>query len=313
VSMALVTLIRPGDAAYLAVPLLAASLLPGPERTGPGRDGWWRRWPAAAATGLGLLAGGAEWVAEAYLRFGGVASRLRAAGAEQGGFGLHFALLDELKALNGPTLCRPCTVGVRYPELDLWWFLLPVLVALAVLAARQAGRGTPAPGAPGPVTLETVLLPVACACCVAAQYLFMINYAAPRFLLPAYALLAVPAADGLAFLRNVPGAALRPAMTAVLGGLLAVSGRRAWSGGCRTSRSRSTPGARRPPAGPDRARRWPCWPGRAGGRRAGSPAGPSTASRVPGSSRSTSTYGGRERFSCGTGQEWSRTARMDVK
>ena len=38
-----------------------------------------------------------------------------------------------------------------------------------------------------------------CGLCVAAQYLFMINYAAPRFLLPAYALLAVPAADGLAF------------------------------------------------------------------------------------------------------------------
>ena len=70
------------------------------------------------------------------MRFGGIGARLRAAGAEQGGFGLHFALPDELRALNGPTLCRPCTVGVRYPELDLWWFLLPVLVALAMLAAR---------------------------------------------------------------------------------------------------------------------------------------------------------------------------------
>jgi hypothetical protein len=209
-SVALVTLVRPGDAAYLAVPLLAASLLPG-SLTGLLADGR-RRWQAVAAVVLGLLAGGAEWVAEAYARFGGVASRLRAAGAEQGGFGLHFALLDELRALNGPTLCRPCTVGVRYPELDLWWFLLPVLVALALLAARHGGRGA----------LGTVLLPAACACGVAAQYLFMIGYAAPRFLLPAYALLAVPAADGLAFLRNGLGSALRPAMTAVLAGLLAV-------------------------------------------------------------------------------------------
>ena len=153
------------------------------------------------------MAGGAEWVVEAYARFGGIASRLHAAGAEQGGFGLHFALPDELRALNGPTLCRPCTIGVRYPELDLWWFLLPVLVGLAVLAARARGPGglggwhPPSPGVPGGRPPgPALLLPAVCGLCVAAQYLFMINYAAPRFLLPAYALLAVPAADGLAFL-----------------------------------------------------------------------------------------------------------------
>ena len=199
-SVAFVTLVRPGDAVYLAVPLAVASVAV------------WRRWRAVAVIAAGLLAGGAEWVAEAYARFGGIGARLRAAGAEQGGFGLHFALPDELRALNGPTLCRPCTVGVRYPELDLWWFLLPVLVALAMLAARHAG---------GP-WLASVILPVACGLCVAAQYLFMIDYAAPRFLLPAYALLAVPAADGLAFLVTGAGPRLRPAMTAVLAGLLAV-------------------------------------------------------------------------------------------
>jgi hypothetical protein len=193
-SVAFVTLVRPGDAVYLAVPLVLAALLV------------WRSWPLAAAVVAGLLAGGAEWVAEAYARFGGIASRLHAAGAEQGGFGLHFALPDELRALNGPTLCRPCTIGVRYPELDLWWFLLPVLVALAVLAARRAG---------GP-DLRTVLLPAVCGLCVAAQYLFMINYAAPRFLLPAYSLLAVPAADGLAFLITGMGRELRPAMIAAV-------------------------------------------------------------------------------------------------
>ena len=61
-----------------------------------------------------------------------------------------------------------------------------------------------------------MLLPVVCGLCVAAQYLFMINYAAPRFLLPAYALLAVPAADGLAFLVTGMGRDLRPAMTAAV-------------------------------------------------------------------------------------------------
>ena len=61
-----------------------------------------------------------------------------------------------------------------------------------------------------------MLLPAVCGLCVAAQYLFMINYAAPRFLLPAYALLAVPAADGLAFLITGLGRELRPAMTAAV-------------------------------------------------------------------------------------------------
>ncbi len=193
-SVAFVALVRPGDAVYLAAPLVIAAIVV------------WRSWLRVIAVAGGLAAGGAEWVVEAYARFGGIASRLHAAGAEQGGFGLHFALPDELRALNGPTLCRPCTVGVRYPELDLWWFLLPVLVALAVLAARRAG---------GP-SLSTVLLPTVCGLCVAAQYLFMINYAAPRFLLPAYALLAVPAADGLAFLVTGLGRDLRPAMTAAV-------------------------------------------------------------------------------------------------
>jgi hypothetical protein len=202
-SIAFVTLVRPGDAVYLAAPLVVAAV------------GLWRSWPRAAAIIGGLVAGGVEWVVEAYARFGGIASRLHTAGAEQGGFGLHFALLDELRALNGPTLCRPCTVGVRDPELDLWWFLLPVLVALAVLAARRAG------GSSGP-SLSSVLLPVVCGLCVAAQYLFMINYAAPRFLLPAYALLAVPTADGLAFLITGMGRELRPAMTAAVSCFLIV-------------------------------------------------------------------------------------------
>jgi hypothetical protein len=167
------------------------------------------------AVAAGLVAGGAEWVVEAYARFGGVFARLHAAGAEQGGFGLHFALPDELRALNGPTLCRPCTIGYRDPELDLWWFALPLLVLLAVLVARQVGtaRGL---GRQGGAQLSSTLLAAVCGACLAAQYLFMINYAAPRFLLPAYALLAIPAADGLAFLMTGIHWDLRPAMTATV-------------------------------------------------------------------------------------------------
>ncbi|MDQ2811968.1 MAG: hypothetical protein M3Z75_08835, partial [Actinomycetota bacterium] len=166
--------------------------------------GWARRFGLAGVIAGALLAGGAEWVIEAYLRFGGIASRLHAAAAEQGGFGLHFALPDELRALNGPTLCRPCTVGFRDPGLDLWWLILPVLVAVGIVAARRAGQ------------LSSALLPTGCGLCLAAQYLFMIDYAAPRFLLPAYALFAIPVADGLAHLITGVSPGLRPAMTAVV-------------------------------------------------------------------------------------------------
>ena len=199
VSVAFVTLVRPGDAVYLCVPLLVVAAV------GALVAGGFARYGAAAAVIVaGLLAGGAEWVIEAFVRFGGIASRLHAAGAEQGGFGLHFALPDELRALNGPTLCRPCTMSFRDPGLDLWWLALPVLAALGILAARRAGR------------MATALLPAGCGLCLAAQYLFMINYAAPRFLLPAYALLAIPVADGLAFIRAAVGRDLRPAVTATV-------------------------------------------------------------------------------------------------
>ena len=191
VSVAFVTLVRPGDAVYLAAPLVAAAA-------------GWRNWRPVAAIGCGLLAGGAEWVIEAYVRFGGITSRLHAAGAEQGGFGLHFALPDELRALNGPTLCRPCVIGVRDPGLDLWWLALPLLVAAGIIAARHAGQ------------LATGLLPAVCGLCLAAQYLFMINYAAPRFLLPAYALFAIPVADGLAAAITGVSRDMRPAVTAVV-------------------------------------------------------------------------------------------------
>jgi hypothetical protein len=64
-ALASAALFRPGDAIFLAAPLLLAVLV---VRA-------WRRWPLAAAVAAGLVAGSAEWVAEAYVRFGGVARR----------------------------------------------------------------------------------------------------------------------------------------------------------------------------------------------------------------------------------------------
>jgi len=200
VSGAIAALVRPGDALYLAAVLGIAVLV----------VRQWRRWDLLAAVVIGFAAGAAEWVIEAYLRFGGPLNRLHEAGAEQGGFGFHLGLWDELRAVNGPTLCRPCTVGFRYPVLSAWWLALPVLVVLGVIAARHAGR------------LGSSVLAAACGLGLAFQYLFLINYAAPRFLLPAYALAAIPIADAIGGLLTNVRRELRPPLITLVAVVLGV-------------------------------------------------------------------------------------------
>jgi hypothetical protein len=197
---AIAALVRPGDALYLAAVLGIAVVA----------VRQWRRWDLLAAVVVGFAAGAAEWVIEAYVSFGGPLNRLHEAGAEQGGFGFHLAFWDELRAVNGPTLCRPCTVGFRYPVLSLWWLALPVLVVLGVIAARRAGR------------LGSSALAAACGFGLAFQYLFLINYGAPRFLLPAYALAAIPVADAVAWLLTSVRSELRPPVITLVGVVLLV-------------------------------------------------------------------------------------------
>lgn len=199
--LAVATLVRPGDALYVAG-ALGIAVLAVPR---------FRQPSLLAAVVLGFAAGAAEWVIEAYVRYGGLASRLHAAAAEQGGFGLYQGWWAELRALNGPTLCRPCAVGLRDPVVSLWWLALPVIVVLGVLAARRAGR------------LASSVLAACCGLAAAFQYLFFINYAAPRFLLPAYLLLAIPVADALGFvLAGAAGARARPGGVVLVGIVLVV-------------------------------------------------------------------------------------------
>ncbi|MFD4878595.1 hypothetical protein ACFWOB_35235 [Streptomyces sp. NPDC058420] len=197
---ALMAWMRPMDAVYVVLPLLALSL---------------RRPRLLTVLVAGLLAGAGEWVIEAYVSYGGLAQRLSDASRIQGGLGWHLAVVDQLRSLGGRTLCRPCTGSVPSPVVILWWFALPLLAALGAVAAVRARRALP------------VLLPGACAVTAAVPYLFLIGYAAPRFLLPAYALLALPVAHGLTHLVTAPARGGARAVTvslvaAVLAGHLAV-------------------------------------------------------------------------------------------
>ncbi|MBF8190080.1 hypothetical protein ITP53_31000, partial [Nonomuraea sp. K274] len=167
-AFAAASLLRPMDATWLALPLLAYGIA----RRRP-------RLPLATAAGLAI--GWGQWLAEALWTFGGPLARLHAAGAENA-TGPHFSLPDHLRALNGPLLCRFGADCGGVPLTQAAWFAaVPVLAALGVAAARR----------------RAVAAALACGLSLAFSYLFTVGYAAPRFLLPAYALLALPVAAGV--------------------------------------------------------------------------------------------------------------------
>jgi hypothetical protein len=203
--VAAVGLMRPPDAAWLVLPLAVAALAV-------------RRWryPALFAVLVaGVLLGCTEWVVEAYVRYGGLSERLHRSSEIEGGMGLHSAIGDQLRAMNGRALCRPCTMPWRHKVTSAWWFALPLLaVAGACVVARS--RRT--------VALAALLTGAS----LAVPYLFTIDYAAPRFLLPAYALLAIPVAECLWWLVTGAEGRLRPLVTALVAvalcGHLAVQG-----------------------------------------------------------------------------------------
>ena len=224
--IAAAALIRPGDAVFLVIVLLAAALA---VRS-------WRRWPVIAAIVIGMAAGSAEWIAEAYARFGGPLARLHLASAEQGGFGLRLGVWAELRggqrtdlvpavhdrlALPGPqrVVAGPPGPGrARNPGRPPTWGAPccryscskapPTQVVALARRARSGGERSSA------------LLAGVCALALASQYLFGIWYAAPRFLLPAYALAAIPVADLIGWIIARTRPAERPAMRVLIGFVL---------------------------------------------------------------------------------------------
>ncbi|MFE3598369.1 hypothetical protein [Streptomyces sp. NPDC059142] len=198
---AFVALMRPSDAFWLALPLAAAVL----------SVRAWRRPALLLVLAAGAALGCAPWVVEAYTGFGGLFARLRRASEIQGHLGWYLAVDDQVRALDGRLLCRPCGVPWRQPVTAVWWFLLPLLTVGGILAAVRLRR--PA----------VVLLPASAGISLAVPYLLLIGYAAPRFLLPAYALLALPVAQCLTWIcraarpRPVAAAALSLVGVAHLG------------------------------------------------------------------------------------------------
>ena len=192
-AIALAALLRPGDAAPVAVALAAATVLHEP---------WRRQWkPMLAAVLGGAALGALPWVVEAQLRYGDVFSRMRRALAAQS-TGERFVPDYQLRSLDGPLLCRPCHRALEPVPLSgvLWWTVAAMLVVAGLAVAHRRGRLLPP------------LLATVVGAASAGPYLLLVGYAAPRFLLPAYALLALPA--GLAL--EAAGAGRRATTRAVV-------------------------------------------------------------------------------------------------
>ncbi|MFF6979857.1 hypothetical protein ACFZAV_19380 [Streptomyces sp. NPDC008343] len=182
---------RPTDAVWVTLPLLVLVVAV-------------RHWRLGAALAAGLVAGGVQWVIEAFVSYGGLRERLNQASRIQGDLGWNLAVDDQMRSLVGNTLCRPCNGEMPDPAVYAWWFVLPLLAVYALAAAVLDGRTT------------RTLVPLLCAATAAFPYLFLIGYAAPRFLLPAYALLAIPVAHALLRLVTTPAGRWRPAVAAVI-------------------------------------------------------------------------------------------------
>lgn len=176
-------LLRPSDAAWFTLALVLAVI-----------HARRRRVLLVAVLAAALVIGFLPWAVEAYARFGGVLSRLHAASVNEGGLSPQPGFVYEARALYGPLLCRPCGQAQHPLALDAWWFALPLLVTIAVVTARRRPQFWP------------MLLAAVAAAAVAMPYLTLVGYAAPRFLLPAYALASLPVAGGaIRLARRRPG------------------------------------------------------------------------------------------------------------
>lgn len=202
-AMAVTALFRPSDAGFAACGLLVACVLvQAPPRL---------RVRAALAAVAGTVLGTVEWVIEAYTSFGGVTARIHEAQAEQGGGGLRFSGLAQARSLAGPLLCRAGCHANASVTFWLWWVVGAALILLSIVFGRHGFRRSP----------DLIVLPVAVAS--GAQYLLTVGYAAPRFLIPAYALLALPCASAIVGLRARAGRrrARIAVTTALIGALVA--------------------------------------------------------------------------------------------
>lgn len=140
--------------------------------------------PAIAAVVGGSIVGASAWSVEAFLRFGGPIARLQEAGALVARD--TDPVVQHLRLLDGPLMGPDPDPTLSWSAL-VWFGVLALTAVLATVhdVSRRGARGSS-------------LLPVTLTATALAAVYANVGVLAPRFLLPAVALLAVPAGAGIA-------------------------------------------------------------------------------------------------------------------
>jgi hypothetical protein len=172
--LALLGLFRPPDGVPILVAYAVASI---------GATGVARR---VAVPATGVVLGWLPWLVEMSVRFGGPAGAFARASdkAHVSAAGVGGRLLQHLDLTNGPTLGPVHDPSIVWGGL-LWWTGTLVAVAIGLRSASGTDAARPA------------ILAAVAGVLLAIEYLVLVAGTAPRFLLPAYALLSVPAAIGV--------------------------------------------------------------------------------------------------------------------
>ena len=180
VASLVIVLMRPQNIVFLMGPVIVAALV----------VRRWRRLRVLVAMGVGVALGCLEWVAGAYLWYGGLFERIHLAGQEPPPLGFYFALGTQVKVLNGPWYCIPpsCTSFDAPGELA-WWIPFLALGVLGLWVGWKR-RG---------LMRASAVLAGGTALWVFVLYSFLVPFGAPRYILPSLALLAILAADGIAW------------------------------------------------------------------------------------------------------------------
>jgi hypothetical protein len=179
-----IVLLRPQNIAFVLAPTFLAPIV----------VRGWRQPKVLIAMVIGIAVGLLEWTAEASLWFGGLASRIHLANGEPPKLGLNFSLPMQVKVLSGPWYCetsKQCP-DVNYPAFIVWWLLLIALVGLGLWAAWRLP------------TKASSVLAVVTGVWAGGLYLVFVPFGAPRYMLPTWAMFAIVAADGIAWLVTVP-------------------------------------------------------------------------------------------------------------
>ncbi len=199
-AVAFTALMRPVDAVFISVPLMAAAVVQLARRSMVRRS-----IGLLIAIIAGLAVGGGEWLIESYIYFKDPFTRLHASARVVGG--TKFDPVNSLRIINGgrdsSVKFYPGVSGWSHPRLLVWWFAFLVLALLGVYVASRA-RGW-----------LFAVVPAACALSVYVLYALPVRDNA-RYLLPIWALLSVPAAEGLGWLITQSKSRMRlAAVTAV--------------------------------------------------------------------------------------------------